>query len=87
MPEPTEKMWDAFRFLLRKTFCTKPKRVLKTKRMMLDEPLGKWIDTERHMQHEMYRTENMLYIRGERTNLTHTVCKACAGQPLRKKEK
>ena len=77
MPEPTEKMWDAFRFLLRKTFCTKPKRVLKTKRMMLDEPLGKWIDTERHIQHEMYRTENMLCIRKENKFDTYCLQSLC----------
>ena len=53
-------MWDAFRFLLRKTFCTKPKRAMKTKRMMLGETLGKWIETERDIQYKMYRTEEML---------------------------
>ena len=67
MPKSTEKLWDIFRFLMRKTICTKPKRVPKTNKMMLDKPLGRGMKTERHIHHKMYRTKEWLYVRVENT--------------------
>ena len=65
LPEPTPKMWDAFRFYLRKSFCTKPKRISRMSAMPLDIALGKWIDTDRHVSYDKYRTEQWMYIRQE----------------------
>ena len=44
---------------------------------MLDEPLGKWIDTERHLQYEMYRTKDVLYVREESKFETYQLESLC----------
>ena len=63
LPPPTSKMIDAFRLCLRKTFCSKPKRVLTRMPMKLDTPLGKWIQAPRHIEYDYYRTEEWVYER------------------------
>ena len=65
LPAPTEKMWTAFRFFLRKTFCVRPARVLRTQPMILDTALGHWYKRQSHLTHDMYRTLEHLYIRRE----------------------
>ena len=62
-PMPSQKMWDAFRLCLRKTICSRPGRALSCLPMPLDQPLGSWIQTTRHIHHEFYRTPQWVYAR------------------------
>ena len=62
---PTEKMFDAFRWYLRKSICSRPKRVLRRSPLPLDRHLGNWRATERHVRFDGYRTAQWLYRRQE----------------------
>ncbi|KAL7550562.1 hypothetical protein ACHAWF_015354 [Thalassiosira exigua] len=66
LPKPTKKMWQAFRFYLRKSICKRKKRVLAIQAMPLDTPLGPWYsDATRHVTYDKYRTLEWMYIRKE----------------------
>ena len=58
---PTQEMWDAFRFYLRQSICTRPGRVSKKTAMPLDIPLGRWLQHKRHVKYPFYRTPEWVY--------------------------
>jgi len=61
--KPSDKMWKSFRMCLRATCCKNPKRVLYRKPLPLDQPLGKWLQTDRHLQYQYYRSQEWVYSR------------------------
>ena len=61
LPPLTTKMIEAFRLCMRKTFCSKPKRVLTRLPMVLDKPLGKWFKVPWHQEYEYYCTQEWIY--------------------------
>jgi ribonuclease HI len=65
LPRPSEKMKEAFWFYLRHSICSRPGRASKNRPLPLDDHLGPWIEADRHIQHEFYRTETWTYVRRE----------------------
>lgn len=56
-------MWDVFRQLIKRAFCTKYKQTPLRMDVRLDTSLGSWYQTHRHIQYEAYRTRTKLFLR------------------------
>lgn len=59
-PPPTGPMWDTFRRLFKRAFCTKNKTRRLDQRLPLDRPLGAWYNVERHIEYDVYRSKNVI---------------------------
>eukprot|EP00956_Cyclotella_meneghiniana_P023204 scaffold44714_cov61-Cyclotella_meneghiniana.AAC.4 len=55
-PPPTKGMWDVFRRLVKRAFCSQYKQTLLQSNIQLDTALGNWYITTRHIQYDKYRT-------------------------------
>eukprot|EP00956_Cyclotella_meneghiniana_P045670 scaffold379703_cov116-Cyclotella_meneghiniana.AAC.1 len=55
-PPPTKGMWDVFRRLVKRAFCSQYKQTLLQSNIQLDTALGDWYMTARHIQYDEYRT-------------------------------
>jgi hypothetical protein len=62
-PMPTEGMWKTFRQLIKRAFCSKSGYFPTTLPVPLDKPLGKWLNTTRHIEYNEYRTRTRIFIR------------------------
>ena len=59
-PPPMGPIWDTFRKLIKRAFCTKNKNKPQKQRLPLDKPLGAWHNVERHIKYEVYRSQNVI---------------------------
>eukprot|EP00956_Cyclotella_meneghiniana_P028246 scaffold65096_cov24-Cyclotella_meneghiniana.AAC.6 len=59
-PPPTGTMWDTFQRLVKRAFCTKNMNRAKTLNIPLDTPLGSWYNIERHIEYDVYRSQNIM---------------------------
>lgn len=59
--KPSKKMWENFRWFLRKSFCQLPRIVQRSHQMPLDVPLGQWIKAPRHVHFQFYRSQEWVY--------------------------
>ena len=62
-PPPTPEMWNLFRQIFKRAFCLKHMFARITNAVNLDRPLGNWLNTERHINYEWYRTESIIFQR------------------------
>ena len=61
-PQPTKKMWNIFRRLIREAFCTLH-NYRSPDPYKLDSPLGRWRHASPHTYHSAYRTSDRLYLK------------------------
>ena len=59
-PPPTGSMWDTFRRLVKRAFCSRNMNRPKTHNIPLDKPLGSWYNVDRHVDYIVYRTQNII---------------------------
>ena len=62
-PPPTPQMWDVFRRAIKRIFCKKCLNYPKRLDISLDHPLGAWLQTERNVMSQWYRTSETLFER------------------------
>ena len=63
LPCPPANYWATFRWCIRKAFVTLRRPGRLNKKVLLDKPLGSWKDTDRHIQHQYYRTQGQAFNR------------------------
>jgi hypothetical protein len=68
---PTEGMWRTFRQLIKRAFCSKSRHLSLTLPVPLDKPLGKWLNTPRHVEYNEYRTRTQIFIRANNQYLRY----------------